>query len=78
MTNEVFQIDGMRQDLSELLLSAVMCSVSRGHRFLKWKMLRESGPYALLLIQLLIALMTWSLMNDSTSSRVIRFTSFVT
>ena len=37
-------------------------------------MLRESGPYALLLLQLLIALVTWSLVNDSASSRDIRFT----
>ena len=42
----------------------------------KWKMLRESGPYALLLLHLLIALVTWSLVNDSASSRDIRFTSF--
>ena len=51
-----------------------MCSIARGPRFLKWKMLRELGPYALLLIQLLIALVTWSLVNDSASSKDIRFT----
>ena len=76
MTNEVFQIDGRRQDLRESLKNAVRCSVARGHRFFKWKMLRESAPYALLLLQLLIALVTWSLVNDSASSRDIRFTSF--
>ena len=54
------------------------CSVAMGPRFFKWKMLRESGPYALLLIQFLIALVTWSLVNDSASSRDIRFTSFNT
>ena len=58
MTNEVFQIDGRRQDLRESLYSAVRCSVARGPRFFKWKMLRESGPYAMLLLQLLIALVT--------------------
>ena len=50
MTNEVFQIDGRWKDLRESLLSDVRCSVARGHRFFNWKMLRESGPYALLLI----------------------------
>ena len=37
---------GKRQDLMDSLQSAVRCSVAR---FFKWKMLRESGPYALLL-----------------------------
>ena len=76
MTNEVFQIDGRRHDLRESLYSDIRCSVARGPRFFKWKILRESGPYALLLLQLLIALVTWSLVNDSASSRGIRFTSF--
>ena len=44
--------------------------------FFKWNMLRESGPYALIFLQLLIALVTWSLVNDSASSRDIHFTSF--
>ena len=78
MTDEVFQIDGRRQDLRESLQSAVRCSVARGPRLFKWKMLRESGPYALLLLLLLIALVTWSLVNNSASSRDIRFTSFDT
>ena len=52
--------------------------MARGPRFFKWKMLRESGPYALLLLQLLIALVTWSLVNDSASSRDIRFPSYDT
>ena len=78
MTNEVFQIDGRRKDLRESLYSAVRCYVSRGPRFFKWRMLRESGPYALLLLQLLISLVTWSRVNDSVSSRDIRFTSFDT
>ena len=61
MINEVFQIDGRRQGLRESLLSAVRCSVARGPRIFKWKMLRESGPYALLFLQLLIALVTSAL-----------------
>ena len=48
------------------------CSVARGPWFFKWKMLRESGPYALLLLQLVIALVTGSLVTDSASSRDIR------
>ena len=51
--------------------------------FFKWKMLKESGPYALLFLQLLIALVTWLLVtwllvNDSASSRDICFTSYDT
>ena len=69
MTNDVFQINGK---------AAVRCSVAMGPRFFKWKMLRESEPYALLFLQFLIALVTWSLVNDSASSRDIRFTSFDT
>ena len=68
ITNEVFQIDGRRQDLRESLESDVRCSVARGPRFFKWNMLRVSGPYALLLLQLLLALVTWSLVNDSACS----------
>ena len=78
MTNEVFQINGRQQDLRDSLQSAVRCSVARGPRFFKWKVLRESGPYALLPLQLMNALVTWSLVNDSSSSTDIRFTSFDT
>ena len=39
--------------------------MTRGPRFFKWKMLRESGPYDLIFLQLLTALMTLSLVNDS-------------
>ena len=56
MTNEVFQIEGIRLDLKESLKRAVRYSVALGPRFFKWKMLSRSGPKALLLLQLLIAL----------------------
>ena len=59
LTNEVFQIDGRRQDLRESLQGDVRCSVAKGPRFFKFNMLRESGPYALLFLQLLIALVAW-------------------
>ena len=54
------------------------CSVAMSPRFFKWVMRRESGPYALLFLQLLILLVTWSQVNDSDYSRDIRFTSFDT
>ena len=72
MTNKVFQIDGRRQE------SHCRCSVARDPRFFKWKILRVSGLYAMLLLQLFIALVIWSLVNDSACSRDIRFTSFDT
>ena len=36
----------------------VRYSVARGPRFFKWKMLRESGSYALIFLQFFIALVT--------------------
>ena len=44
MTNEVFKIDGRRQDLRESPQSAVRCSTAKGPRFFKWKTLRVAGP----------------------------------
>ena len=52
------------------------CSVASGPRFFKWKMLRESIPYALLLLQLLIALVTWSLVNDSAETFALHHSRF--
>ena len=63
MTNEVFQIEGIRLDLKESLKRAVRYSVALGPRFFKWKMLSRSGPKALLLLQLLIALVTIAVVN---------------
>ena len=63
MTNEVFQIEGIRLNLKELLKRAVRYSVALGPRFFKWKMLSRSGPKALLLLQLLIALVTIAVVN---------------
>ena len=51
---------------------------SWGLTLFKWKMLRESGLYALLFLQIFIALVTSSLVNDSASSRDISFTCFDT
>ena len=61
MTNEVFQIEGIRLDLKESLKRAVRYSVALGPRFFKWKMLSRSVPKALLLLQLLIALLEYHL-----------------
>ena len=56
MTNEVFQIEGIRLDLKESLKRVFAYSVALGPRFFKWKMLSRSGLKALLLLQLLTAL----------------------
>ena len=54
MTNEDFQIEGIRLYLKESLKQAVRYSMALGPRFFKWKMLSRSGPKALLLLQLLL------------------------
>ena len=63
MTNEVFQIEGILLNLKEWLKRAVRYSVALGLRFFKWKMLSRSGLKALLLLQLLIALVTIAVVN---------------
>ena len=63
MTNEVFQIEGIRLDWKASLKRAVRYLVALGPRFFKWKMLIRSGPKALLLLQLLIALVTIAVVN---------------
>ena len=49
--------------VTERLKRAVMYSMALGPRFFKWKMLSLSGPKALLFLQLLIALLTRSVVN---------------
>ena len=63
MTNAVFQIEGIRLNLKESLKRAVRYSVALGPRFIKWMMLNRSGSKALLLLQLLIALVTIVVVN---------------
>ena len=57
------QIDGIRQDVTESLKSAVRCSIALDPRCFRWKMLSLSGPKARVLLQLLIPLVTWSVVN---------------
>ena len=60
---DYFQIDGIRQDVAELLKSAVMYSIPLDTRCFRWKMLSLSVPNARVLLQLLIPLVTRSVVN---------------
>ena len=55
-----------------------MYSMALGPRFFKWKMLSLSGPKALLFLQLLIALLTRSVVNVCAISKDLLFVSLVT
>ena len=57
---------------------AVMYSMALGPRFYKWKMLSLFGPKALLFLQLLIALLTRSVVNVCAISKDFLFVSIVT
>ena len=63
MTMDYFQIDRIRQDVTELLKSAVRYSIPLDPRCFRWKILSFSGPMARVLLQLLIHLATWSFAN---------------
>ena len=63
MTMDAFQIDGRRQDVRESLKSAVRHSIALGPRCFRWKMMSLSSPKARVLLQLLIPLVTWSVIN---------------
>ena len=55
-----------------------MCSMALGPRCFKWKMLSLSGPKAVLFLQLLIALLTTSVVNVCAISKDFLFVSLVT
>ena len=55
-----------------------MYSMTLGPRCFKWKMLSLSGPKALLFLQLLIALLTRSVVNVYAISKDFLFVSLVT
>ena len=78
MINEDFHIDGICQVVTERLKRTVMYSMALGPRFFKWKMLSLSGPKALLFLQLLIALLTRSVVNVCAISNDFLFVSLVT
>ena len=63
-----FHIARIRQVVAERLKRVVMYSITLGPRCFKWKMLSLSGPNALLFLQLLIAFITRSAVNDRTIS----------
>ena len=63
MTMDDFQIDGIRQDVTELLKSAVRYSTPLDPICFRWKMLSLSGPKARVFLQLLIPLVTCSVAN---------------
>ena len=63
MTMDDFQIDGIRPDVTESLKSAVRYSLPLEPRCFRWKMLSLSGPNARVLLQLLIPLVIWSVVN---------------
>ena len=78
MINEDFHMAGICQVVTERLKRAVMYSMALGPRFFKWKMLSLSGPKALLFLQLLIALLTRSVVNVCAISKDFLFVSLVT
>ena len=63
--------------MTEKLKRAVMYSMALGPRFFKWKMLSLFGPKALLFLQLLIALLTRSVVNVCAISKDFLFVSLV-
>ena len=63
MTIDDFQIDGIRQDVTESLKSAVRYSIALDPKCFMWKMLSLSGLKARVLLQLIIHLVTWSVVN---------------
>ena len=63
MTMDDVQIDGIQQDVTESLKSAVRYLILLDPRCFRWKMPSLSGPKARVLLQLLIPLVTWSVVN---------------
>ena len=63
VTIDDFQIARIRHDVTESLESAVRYSIALGPRFFRGKILSLSGPKALALLQLLIPLITWSVVT---------------
>ena len=78
MAMDDFQIDGIRQDVTESLKSAVRYSIPLDPRCFRWKMLSLSGPNARVLLQLLIPVVIWSVVNVTTEIKYIRLISLDT
>ena len=73
-----FQIDGMRQDVTESLKIAVRYSIPLDPRCFRWKMLSLSGPKTRVLLQLLIPLVTWFVVNVTAEVKDFRLISLDT
>ena len=78
MTMDDFQIDGIRQDVTESLKNAVRYSIPLNPRCFRWKMLSLSGPKARVLLQQLIPLVTWSVVNVTAEVKDFRLISLDT
>ena len=73
-----FQINGIRQDVTESLKNAVRYSIPLDPRCFRWKMRHLSGPKARVLLQLLIPLVTWSVVNVTAEVKDFRLISLDT
>ena len=78
MTMDYFQINGIRQDVTGSLKSAVRYSIPLDPRCFRWKMLSFSGPKARVLLQLLIPLVTGSVVNVTAEVKDFRLISLGT
>ena len=78
MITDDFQIVGILEVDMESLKRTVRYFIATGPRCFKWKMLSLSGPKALLLLQLLMALDTSSVVKTVASSSGFFFASLET
>ena len=78
MTIDDFQINRIRHDVTESLKSAVIYSIAFGPRLFGWKILSLSGSNALVLLQLLIPVITWAVVNVTADINDFRFISLDT
>ena len=63
MTMDDFQIDGIRHNVTESLKSAVRYSIPLDPKCFRWTMLSLSSPKARVLLQVIIPLVTWYVVN---------------
>ena len=73
-----YQIAGIRHDVAESLKSAVRYSNALGPRFFRCKILSLSGPKGLVLLQWLIPVISWYVMNVTADINDFRFISLDT
>ena len=78
MTIEHFQIEGILEELTESLNSAVRYAIALGPKCFRWKMLSLSGPKAFVLLQLIMARVARSVVNVIVVSLGFRRTSLNT